>query len=184
MGYECWSCLTWCRFPDVPILRVTGEVAVLRMCGMTRRYLLLILAVVLVAGWVGTTVAQDEEGPQASLKFVVVKDTNGKPVKNAAVILHPVDRKGKQARGGMELKTDLDGKTGFDGIPYGPLRVQVLAQGFQTFGEDYDVNKPEMEITIKLKRPQGQYSVYENRPEPKKDEQKAPAQKQPEQKPQ
>jgi hypothetical protein len=126
----------------------------------------------------GQMAAQDDdEGPVAALRFVVVKETNGKPVKNAAVVLHPVNRKGKQERGGMELKTDQDGKTGFDGIPYGPLRVQVLAQGFQTFGEDYDIKKPEMEITIKLKRPAGQYSVYDGHPQEKKDEKKPPDQK-------
>ena len=43
----------------------------------------------------------------------------------------------------MELKTDPDGKANFDGIPYGMLRVQVLAQGFQTYGEDYDIEKDE-----------------------------------------
>jgi hypothetical protein len=62
----------------------------------------------------------------------------------------------------MELKTDPEGKSSFDGIPYGKLRVQVLAQGFQTYGEDFEVNQPKMEITIKLKRPQGQYSIYED----------------------
>lgn len=159
------------------ILRVTGEVVVLRMCGMKQRFFFLLGALILVAGLAATLAAQDEdEGPQAALRFVVLKDTNGKPVKNAAVVLHPVNKKGKQERGGMELKTDLEGKTGFDGIPYGLLRVQVLAQGFQTFGEDYNINKPEMEITIKLKRPQGQYSVYET-PPAKKDAPKAPEQK-------
>jgi hypothetical protein len=147
---------------------------------MTRRVSVL-LALVLSVGYLA---AQDEEGPTASLRFLVVRDSNGKPVKNAAVVLHPVNRKGKQARGGMELKTDPDGRTGFDGIPYGSLRVQVLAQGFQTFGEDYDINKPDLEIKIKLKRPAGQYSIYENHPEEKKDDQKPPEQKPPDQKPQ
>jgi hypothetical protein len=64
----------------------------------------------------------------------------------------------------MELKTDAEGKTEFDGIPYGVLRVQVLAQGFQTYGEDFDIEKPKMELTIKLKRPQGQFSVYGDQP--------------------
>ena len=50
-------------------------------------------------------------------------------MRNAAVIMHPVNEKGKQERGGLELKTDPDGKANFDGIPYGPLRVQVLAHG-------------------------------------------------------
>jgi hypothetical protein len=110
--------------------------------------------------------------PTSWISFVVIKDDNGKPVRNAAVIMHPVTTKGKQGKGGMELKTNADGKTDFDGIPYGPLRVQVLAQGFQTYGEDYDVQQPKMQITIKLKRPQGQYSVYEDHasnPQPKQD---------------
>jgi hypothetical protein len=130
--------------------------------------------------------AQDDV-QYSALNFVVVRDYNGKPVKNASVIMHPVNKKGKQERSGFQLKTNSEGKTNFDGIPYGPLRVQVLAQGFQTFGEDYEVNKPEMEITIKLKRPQGQYSVYEGSPDAKKDEQKPaapPAEQKAEQKPQ
>lgn len=98
----------------------------------------------------------------AELKFLVIRDYNGKPVRNASVVLHPVDE-GKQERGGFQLKTDLDGRTGFDGVPYGTLRIQVLAQGFQTFGQDYQVNQPEMEITIKLKRPSGQFSVYDDK---------------------
>ena len=72
--------------------------------------------------------------------------------------------KGKQSRGGLELKTSPEGKCDFDGIPYGVLRVQVLAHGFQTYGEDFDIEKPKTEITIKLKRPQGQFSVYDDRP--------------------
>ena len=106
----------------------------------------------------------DDEGPTSSMNFLVIKDDNGKPVRNAAVIMHPVNTKGKQERGGLELKTDPDGKATFDGIPYGMLRVQVLAQGFQTYGEDFDIEKPKTEITIKLKRPQGQYSVYDDHP--------------------
>lgn len=147
------------------------------MCGMRQRYLFLIGLLVLVAGLAGTLAAQDDEGPQAFLKFVVLRDASGKPVRNAAVVLHPVNKKGKQERGGLELKTNMEGKTEFDGIPYGALRVQVLAKGFQTFGEDYNINKPEMEITVKLKRPAGQYSVYEDHPEPKKEEPKPPEQK-------
>jgi hypothetical protein len=120
--------------------------------------------------------AQDDEGPMSQLRFVVLKDYNGKPVRNAAVVLHPVTRKGKQAMGGLELKTDNDGRTNIDGIPYGPLRVQVLAPGFQTFGEDYQIDKPEMQITVKMKRPAGQYSSYGGNGDAKKaDDKKPPA---------
>lgn len=103
---------------------------------------------------------QDEEGPTSLLSFQVLKDENGKPVRSASVIMHPVGGNGKQGKGGMELKTDAEGKSSFDGIPYGKLRVQVLAPGYQTYGEDFDINKPKMDFTIKLKRPQSQYSIY------------------------
>ena len=104
----------------------------------------------------------------SKLDFLVLKDSNGKPVRNASVVLHPVNGHGKQERGGLQLKTDADGKTSFDGAPYGKLRIQVLAPGFQTFGADYEVNQPSMEITIKLKRPQEQYSIYQNEQNEKK----------------
>jgi len=123
---------------------------------------------VLGVGMMGTAGAQQVEGPMSDLRFVVLKDSNGKPVRNAAVVLHPVSKTGKQAKGGLELKTDNEGRTNIDGIPYGPLRVQVLAPGFQTFGEDYQIDKPELQITVKLKRPGGQYSVYENQGDAKK----------------
>jgi len=102
----------------------------------------------------------------------VTKADNGKPVRNAAVILHPVNPKGKQDSSGAELKTDGEGKTSYDYAPYGKLRIQVLAPGFQTYGEDFEIDKPKMDIAIKLQRPQGQYSVYQDysaNPAPKQD---------------
>lgn len=134
----------------------------------------LIWAAVLVAGLSVLGMANDDIGPVSTINFVVLKDVNGKPVRNASVVLHLVGDKGKQEKGDLELKTDLDGKASYDGVPYGKLRVQVLATGFQTFGEDYEVNRPTMEISIKLKRPVGQYSIYESHPGDKKEEQPKP----------
>jgi hypothetical protein len=105
--------------------------------------------------------AQNDDGPTSSLRIVVVRDTDGKPIKYAQVVLHPMNRKGK-SQGEMDLKTDADGHASLDGVPYGSVEVQVVAKGFQTFGEDYDVKQPELEITVKLKHPAGQYSTYEN----------------------
>lgn len=98
----------------------------------------------------------------SSLKFTVLKADSGKPVRNASVVLHPVNKDGHQAKGGFELKTDAEGVTSFDGAPYGKLRVQVLARGFQTYGDDFEIEKPQQEIVIKLHRPQPQYSIYGN----------------------
>lgn len=106
-----------------------------------------------------------QEEPLATLNFVVLRDENGKPIRNAAVVMHPVDDRDKQERGGFELKTDPEGKASYDGVPYGKLRIQVLAPGFQTYGDDYDVNQATMVITIKLKRPAGQFSIYDQHPQ-------------------
>src|SRR4029077_10222756 len=128
---------------------VTGSAELLKMARMKKIFVIGIVLGMLAL--VGAAVGQkDKDEPTCFVYFTVIKDDNGKPVRNAAVIMHPVNPKGKQERGGMELKTDPEGKTNFDGIPYGLLRVQVLAHGFQTFGEDYDVEKAKMEITIKL----------------------------------
>jgi hypothetical protein len=122
-----------------------------------KRFVALVAFAVLVLTCV--SFAGDDES-LALLKFVVVKEETGKPVRNASVILHSVDKQGRQERGGFQLKTDKDGKTSFDGVPYGKLRVQVIAQGLQTFGQDYDIQEATKEITIKLKPPQSQYSIY------------------------
>jgi hypothetical protein len=144
---------------------------------------ILLTMLVLAGSALGQKDSDIDHEPTSILYFLVIKDDNGKPVRNAAVIMHAVNAKGKQERGDMELKTDLDGKTNFDGIPYGMLRVQVIATGFQTFGEDYDVEKAKTEITIKLKRPQGQYSIYDGhakepspppKPDPPPDQDKKP----------
>jgi hypothetical protein len=129
---------------------------------MKRKFSMVMVVAIVLGFGAGLAWTQEDEGPTSRLRFVVVRDSDGKPVRDAAVVLHPVKRKGKQAQGEMDLKTDAEGRTSVDGIPYGPLRVQVLAPHFQSFGEDYEINKAEMEITVKLKRPGGQYSVYEN----------------------
>lgn len=104
--------------------------------------------------------AGQQKAPAASINVVVVREANGKPVKNAEVVLHPVDEKGKQKQEGLELKTHDDGKAEISGIAYGKWRVQVIAPGFRTFGQDYEVGQPNIEITIKLQKPSEQYSIY------------------------
>jgi hypothetical protein len=143
----------------------------MKMAGVTTWTIAVLLSTLSLLGEARAQRDKNEE-PTAVLNFIVVKEDNGKPVRNAAVIMHPVTTHGKQERGGLELKTAADGKTSFDGIPYGKLRVQVLASGFQTFGEDYDIGQAKMEFTVRLKRPQGQYSIYQDHPGEKKEEKK------------
>jgi hypothetical protein len=97
--------------------------------------------------------------PSSHIEVTVLKAVNGKPIENAAVIFHPIE--GDKDKGGLELKTNEDGKAIIDVIPIGDtVRLQVIANGYQTYGEDYKINKAEMTMEIKMKRPGAQYSTY------------------------
>lgn len=92
--------------------------------------------------------------------MTVIRDSSGKPVKNAEVVIHLVDIHGKQKAEGLELKTHDDGKAEATGIPYGKVRIQVIAPGFRTYGEDFSIDQPSHEFTIKLQKPAEQLSIY------------------------
>src|SRR5580658_2625231 len=99
--------------------------------------------------------------PTARIEVTIVRDFNGKPIENAAVVFHPMV--GEKDEGNMELKTNEDGKTIIDVLPIGDtVRLQVIARGFQTYGEDYKIDKTEMAIDIRMKRPGEQYSIYKS----------------------
>jgi Carboxypeptidase regulatory-like domain len=102
--------------------------------------------------------------PTSKITVTVIKAANGKPVENAAVVFHPI-KDGKD-QGGLELKTDENGKATLDVIPIGDtLRLQVVATGYQTFGNDYPVTTDSKEISVKLRHPARQYSIYEQHPD-------------------
>jgi hypothetical protein len=97
--------------------------------------------------------------PTARLEVTIVRDFNGKPIENAAVVFHPMV--GEKDDGNMELKTNEDGKTIIDILPIGDtVRLQVIARGFQTYGEDYKIDRADLAIDIRMKRPGEQYSIY------------------------
>ena len=125
-----------------------------------KKLLLILFALLLpVSVFAGKDKEKKAEDQASEVKFQVVKKENGKPVRNAAVILHPVTKEGWQSRRGSELKTDKDGNTEIT-VPYGKVRVQVIAPGFQTYGEDFEFNEPQKTIVIKLNPPGEQYSIY------------------------
>jgi hypothetical protein len=102
--------------------------------------------------------------PTAKITVTVIKATNGKPVENAAVVFHPI-KNGKD-QGGLELKTNEEGKAVINVIPIGDtVRLQVIATGYQTFGNDYPITTDSKDISIKLRHPAQQYSIYQSHPD-------------------
>jgi hypothetical protein len=101
--------------------------------------------------------------PPAHISVTVTKANNGKPVANAAVIFHPI-KNGKDG-GNMEIKTNREGIATLDIMPVGDtFRLQVVADGFQTFGEDYTIDSSVKEIEVKMKKPVAQQSIYSTPP--------------------
>jgi hypothetical protein len=97
--------------------------------------------------------------PTAHFEITVIRATNGKPVENAAVIFHPLA--GGRDNGNMELKTNDEGKAVIDLLELGSnVRVQIIAPGFQTYGEDYKIDKDAIAVEVRLNRPGAQYSIY------------------------
>jgi hypothetical protein len=97
--------------------------------------------------------------PTSQIKVTVLRATNSKPIANAAVVFHPI-KNGKDS-GALELKSDEDGIVKIDVIPIGDtVRLQVIADGWQTYGEDYKIETDRKEIVVKMKRPGSQYSLY------------------------
>lgn len=102
--------------------------------------------------------------PASRIEVTVLRDVNGKPVENAAVIFHPIE--GDRDKGIMELKTNEEGKCIIDVIPVGDtVRMQIIARGFQTTGQDFKVDKDALKFEVRLRRPGEQFSIYKAHPE-------------------
>ena len=96
--------------------------------------------------------------PTSRIEVTVIRDADSKPIENASVIFELEGDKGN-----MELKTNEDGKSMIDVLPMGStVRLQIIAKGYKTFGQDYKIDKSEMAFGIRLKRPGEQYSIYKN----------------------
>jgi hypothetical protein len=117
--------------------------------------------------------------PTAKIEVSVLRDKDGKPIENAAVIFHTLKEKGN-----MELKSNEDGKALIDVLEIGEtVRLQIIAKGYQTYGGDYPIEKEQMAIEVRMKRPGEQYSIYKDHPENKQDGDKPKEETKPENKP-
>ncbi|MHB1021891.1 MAG: hypothetical protein ACYC46_11175 [Acidobacteriaceae bacterium] len=98
--------------------------------------------------------------PTANIQVQVLKNFNDKPILNAAVVFHVIDENGKD-QGNYEIKTNEEGKATIDVIPIGSkVLVQVIATGFATYGQNYDIPESKKTILIKMLHPEEQYSTF------------------------
>ena len=105
-------------------------------------------------------------GPPMTKLTVEVKSLEGKPVDRASVVVKFVEGRsvvklGKKIRTTFELRTSQEGIAKIPEIPQGKILVQVIAKGYQTFGQSYDIDEEEKTVEIKLNAPQSQYSAHQ-----------------------
>ena len=95
---------------------------------------------------------------------VVVTTPSGKPVERAEVVVRfggrSVVKFGKMVRTSWEVRTTQQGVADIPEMPKGKIRVQVVAKGYQTFGQTFDVDEDQRTIEVKLNPPQEQYSAH------------------------
>jgi hypothetical protein len=104
------------------------------------------------------------DAPTTTLR-VEVKTLNDKPVDRASVIVkfvrgRSIVKLGKQQVTQWQMKTNQEGIAKIPPIPQGEILIQVIAKGYQTYGDRVEVNEPEKTIEVKLNPPQPQYSVH------------------------
>jgi hypothetical protein len=97
---------------------------------------------------------------------VEVKNLSDRPVERASVVVRFVEGRsvvklGKKILTSWELRTNQEGIANVPTLPQGKIRVQVIAKGYQTFGQVFEVNEDEKTIEIKLNPPQAQYSSHQ-----------------------
>ena len=122
------------------------------------RGLLLILALALPVSFPASA------ADQTKLK-IVVTTKSGRPIDRADVVVRfggrSVVKLGKMVRTTWEMRSSQEGVAEIPDMPKGKVRIQVIAKGYQTFGDTFDVSEDERTIEIKLNPPQKQYSSHD-----------------------
>ena len=97
---------------------------------------------------------------------IEVATLGGKPIERASVIVRFIEGRsvaklGKRIRTSWETRTSSEGVAKVPAIPQGKILIQVIAKGYQTFGQQFEVEEEEKTIEIKLNPPQPQYSPHQ-----------------------
>lgn len=118
-----------------------------------------------LAGLLAVALPLQADPPMTRIRVEVRKSANEKPVERASVIIRFVEGRsaiklGKKIMTTYQMRTNQDGVASMPPIPQGKIQIQVIAKGFQTFGQLIDIGEEEKTVEVKLNDPQPQYSVH------------------------
>ena len=93
--------------------------------------------------------AADKRNATSRLRIELTGGDSNKPVADASVYLRFPDQKKVE----LDLKTNQEGIARSPEIRQGKVLIQVVAQGWKTYGEYHDVTESEQTIQIHLVKP-------------------------------
>jgi len=128
-----------------------------------RRTGIIVAALLLVATQLaGQNAAEQKDDANTRLTLQVLNETNKQPVVGAHVVVRFTEERllRRDKRVSWEAKTNRKGEVVLSDLPTGNVKVQVIAKGFQTYGDQHDLEKPQEKLTILLQQPKGQVSAY------------------------
>lgn len=127
-------------------------------------------ALLTVALCVGAAFAQDTQEKEKSrpskpkatrpelgnrLRIEITGGERNQPVENASVYVKFIEERKlrKDKKYEMNVKTNRDGIAQVPDTPQGRVLIQVVAEGWKTFGRWYDIDDPQQTIKIHLEKP-------------------------------
>jgi hypothetical protein len=93
--------------------------------------------------------------PQSRITIEVTGGEKETPVENASVYFKYIEEHKIKKNKTMELnvKTNRDGVAHVPDAPLGRVLIQVLAEGWKSYGRWFDITDPKQSIKIHLERP-------------------------------
>ncbi len=121
--------------------------------------ILVILAVFLPTGAFTQSNSQatrkvQKQGGTTKLRIEVTAGEKSRPVENASVYVRYVEESLlKKKNREMNVKTNRDGVVKVPDVPRGRVLIQVIAEGWKTYGRWYDLESDEQTVKVHLEKP-------------------------------
>jgi len=128
-----------------------------------RRAVIIVAALLLVATRLGgQNAGEQEKDENTRLTLQVLSESKKEPVADAHVIVRFTEERmlRRDKRVSWEAKTNRKGFVVLSDVPTGTIKVQIIAKGYQTYGDQHELENQEEEVTILLQPPKGQVSAY------------------------
>jgi hypothetical protein len=124
--------------------------------GIWARVALVVVCGFALAVFLNTSTARAAD--EATLQVVVKEAASGDPIFQAHLTLQfRIPQKYRLDKWiSYSAKTDKKGECTFRHITKGAIRLMVTADGYQTFGKEFEIKKDNPVIEIKLRKPQPQ----------------------------